>query len=279
MGAGAENTGGGRVREEPPELAGPRPSRARIFDHYLGGSDHFRIDCEAADEADQVFPAAEQLCRDHRRFSRAVVRHLCEAGIDQFLELGSGLPTVDHVHTVAARHAPERRVVYVDHDPDTAEHATRLVADEPGVAVECVDATDVSAVLGTPGVRALIDLHRPVAVLAVALLHLIADEAARAMVHGYREAVAPGSAIALSHPTGLARPDLTAWRDFPHTGLSVAPILRDPGDMSLWLAGTELVGPGWTSAPEWTPDGPATGPEVTGSGVWGVVARVPGARG
>jgi hypothetical protein len=270
-----EQTWGAWVREEPPELAGPTPSRARIFDHYLGGTDHFRVDCEVADEADRVFPAARQLCRDHRRFSRAVVRHLGEAGIDQFLELGSGLPTVDPVHTVAARHVPDRRVVYVDVEPETAEHAARLVAGEPGVAVECADATDVAAVLATPGVRELIDLDRPVAVLAVALLHLVGDEVARAMVHGYRDAVAPGSAIALSQPTDLARPDLAAWRHFPHTGLSSAPILRDPDDMAPWLAGTELVGRGWVSAPDWTPDGPAPGAEITGSGVWGVVARVP----
>ncbi|MDD7966505.1 SAM-dependent methyltransferase [Actinomycetospora lemnae] len=263
------------MREEPPELAGPTPSRARIYDYFLGGTENYAIDREFAEEADRVFPAMRQLCRDHRRFSRAVVRHLADSGFDQFLELGSGLPTVDHVHAVAARSVADPRVVYVDRVPETVEHAARLVADEPGVAVECADATDVAAVLASPGVTALIDLDRPVAVLAVALLHSSTDDVARATVQGYRRALAPGSVIALSHPTGLAHPGLRAWCDIRHSGYSYAPLLRDPDDMASWFEGMELIGPGWVSAPEWTPDGPAPGAEVTGSGLWGVVARVP----
>lgn len=255
------------------------PSRARIFDHYLGGTEHLQVDCEFGEEADRTLPAIGQLCRDHRRFSRAVVRHLAETGIDQFLELGSGLPTVDHVHSVAARYAPGRRVVYVEKDAETVEHAARLVAGEAGVAVEQADATDVAAVLATVGVRELIDLGRPVAVLAVSLLHEATDDAARAAVHGYRDALAAGSVLAVSHPTGAARPDLLAWRDMAHTGYTYELQLRDPEDMARWFDGTELVGPGWVSAPHWTPDGPAPGPEETGSGLWGVVARVPRARG
>ena len=270
-----EQTWGAWVREEPPELAGPLPSRARVFDHYLGGTDHLRVDCEVADEVDRALPAMGQLSRDTRRFTRAVVRHLAEGGIEQFLELGSGLPTVDHVHTVAARHAPGRRVVYVDDDADTVERAAQLVAGETGVAVEHADAMDVATVLASAGVRELLDLDRPVAVLAAGLLHTATDDVACAVVRGYRDAVAPGSVVALSHPTARARPDLVEWCEFPHTGFSFAPALRDPEDMAPWLEGLELVGPGWTSAPDWTPDGPAPSPETTGSGLWGVVARLP----
>ena len=267
------------MREEPPELAGPTPSRARIVDHYLGGIDHLPVDREFSEEADRALPAMGQLCRDHRRFSRTVVRYLAENGIDQFLELGSGLPTVDHVHTVAARYAPGRRVVYVDQDAETVEHAARLVAGEPGVAVECADATDVAAVLATAGVRDLIDLDRPVAVLAVALLQAVTDETARAMVQGYRDAVAAGSVVVVSHPTGLVRPDLVAWRDIPHTGYTYELHLRDPEDMASWFEGAELLGPGWASAPDWTPEGPAPGADATASGLWGVVARWSGRSG
>lgn len=274
-----EQTWGAWVRDEPPELAGPTPSRARIFDHYLGGTDHLRVDCEFGEEADRALPALRQLCRDHRRFSRAVVRHLAEGGIDQFLELGSGLPTVDHVHSVAARYAPGRRVVYVDKDAETVDHAARLVAGEAGVVVEQADATDVAAVLATAGVRELFDLGRPVAVLAVSLLHEATDDAARAAVHGYRDALAPGSALAVSHPTGAARADLLAWRDMAHTGYTYELRLRDPEDMAPWFDGAELVGPGWVSAPHWTPDGPGPGAGETGSGLWGVVARWPGRPG
>lgn len=260
------------MREEPPELAGPTPSRARIVDHYLGGTEHLRVDCEISDEADRVFPAMRQMVWDHRRFTHAVVRHLAGTGIDQFLELGSGLPTGEHVHAVAG---PDARVVYVDRDAETVAHGARLVAGEPGVSVVQADLTDVAEVLATPGVRELIDLDRPLAVLAVAVLNTVDDETARATVHGFREAVAPGSALAVSHPTGHGRPDLVAFCELPHTGWTYAPVLRDPDDMAPWLAGLDLVGPGWACVRHWAPEGTAPGADVTGSGIWGVVARVP----
>lgn len=277
--ATSEQTWGAWVRDEPPELAGPRPSAARIFDHFLGGTEHFAVDCEFGDEIDRVAPALSGLCRDTRRFSRAVVRHVAESGIDQFLELGSGLPTVDPVHAVAARHTRAPRVVYVDSDPDTVAHAARLVDGVPRVAVERADLVDVEAVLATAGVGELIDLRLPVAVLAVGVLSALDDEAARAALQGYRDAVAPGSVLAVTQSTGVGRPDLVAWRDLPHTGWTYAPRLRDPEDMAPWFADTELVGPGWASAPHWTPDSAAPGPAETGSGLWGVVARVPRGRG
>jgi O-methyltransferase involved in polyketide biosynthesis len=267
------------VCEEPPELAGPRPNAARIFDHYLGGTDHFAVDCEFADEVDRVAPALSRLCLDTRRFSRAVVRHVVESGVDQFLELGSGLPTVDPVHAVAARYTRAPRVVYVDRDAETVAHATRIVDGVPGVAVERADLADVDAVLSTAGARELIDLRRPVAVLAVGVLSALGDQVARATLHGYRDAVAPGSVLALTQSTGRARPDLVAWREIQHTGWTYAPVLRDPEDMAEWVEGLDLVGPGWVSAPEWVPEGPAPGADTTGSGLWGVVARVPAPRG
>ncbi|PVZ09418.1 SAM-dependent methyltransferase [Actinomycetospora cinnamomea] len=267
------------MREEPPELAGPTPNGARIFDHFLGGTDHLVVDCEFADEIDRVVSGMGRLCHDLRRFSRTVVRHLAESGVDQFLELGSGLPTVDPVHAVAARHVTAPRVVYVDRDAEAVALASRIAAGVPGVAVEHADLTDVDAVLATPGVRELVDLRRPVAVLAVGVLSALDDETARATLRRYRDAVAPGSALAVTHPTGRGRPELVAWRAIPHTGWSYAPALRDPEDMAAWLEGTELVGPGWTSAPEWALDDPAADPEVTGSGLWGVLARVRRVRG
>ncbi|MFC5139528.1 SAM-dependent methyltransferase [Actinomycetospora rhizophila] len=256
------------------------PNMARVFDMYLGGSEHLEVDREFAVEVDAVLPGMGALCRGHRRFSAAVVDHWCAEGIDQFLELGSGLPTVDHVHTRARRVHPRARVAYVDRDRRTVAHARRLLAGEDGVAVLHADAGDAAAVLAAPEVRDVLDLARPVGVLAVGVLHYVHDDAAAVeAVRTYAAALAPGSGLAVSHLTSAARPDLHAWATMNHGGWSYAPRLRDPEDMAPWLDGFALVGPGWGSAPDWRADGTVPGADVTGSGLWGVVARRTSARG
>lgn len=249
------------------------PNLARVFDHYLGGSENTVVDREFAAEVDRVLPGTGALCRGHRRFSAAVVDHWCAQGIDQFLELGSGLPTVDHVHTRARRVHPGARVAYVDRDPVTVTHARRLVEGVGGVSVLHADVADAGAVLSAPEVRAVLDPTRPVGVLAVGVLQYLADEAAAAAVHAYTGALVAGGGLAVSHLTGARRPDLRMWASIDHGGWSQAPRLRDPAGMQAWLDGLELVGPGWACALEWTPAGPAPGADVTGSGLWGVVAR------
>lgn len=255
------------------------PNLARVFDHYLGGSENTEVDREFAAEVDELFPAMGALCRSHRRFSATAVDHLCVEGIDQFLELGSGLPTVDHVHTRARRVHPGARVVYVDWDPVTVPHARWLLGDDDGVAVLHANAGDARRVLSSPEVRSVLDLRRPIGVLAVGVLHYLSDERAADALRVYTDAVVPGSGLAISHLTGTARPDIQAWATMNHGGWSYAPRLREPAQMQPWLEGWELTGPGWTCAPSWTPTGPAPGPEETGSGLWGVVARRVGPRG
>lgn len=249
------------------------PSVARVFDHYLGGDQNCAVDREFAAEVDTVVPRMGELCRGHRRFSGAAVDHLAAAGIEQFLELGSGLPTVDPVHVRAARHHVSPRVVYVDHSRVDVAHARTLVAGIDGVAVLHADAGDVASVLGSPEVVGTLDLARPVAVLACGILHYLDDAGALAAVRGYRDALVPGSALAVSHLTGDARPDVRDWSTINHGGWSYAPRLRGPDEMAPWLEGFEVVGPGWVSAPHWSPDGPATDAVTAGTGLWGVVAR------
>jgi S-adenosyl methyltransferase len=265
---GTGDTGGDAA---PPEDADDGPVMARVFDHWVGGTDHLDVDREFAREAERVLPAAGELCRDVRTFSWRAVEHLCRAGYDQFLELGSGLPTVDHVHTHAARHHPGRRVVYVDRDAAAVREARRLLAGTEGVEVLRAEIADTAAVLGSPEVAATLDLRRPVAVLAVAILVYLDDDGAAATAAGYRGGTAPGSALVVSHVTGIGRPDLVAWSEHEHSGRSYAPFLRDPEQMTSWFDGHDLVGPGWCSAPHWVPDGPAPSPAETGSGQWGAV--------
>ncbi|TDQ60611.1 S-adenosyl methyltransferase [Actinomycetospora succinea] len=250
------------------------PNMARVFDYNLGGTENLEVDREFSVEVDAMMPGMSALCRDHRSFSRAVVDHWCAEGIDQFLELGSGLPTVDHVHTRSRRVHPDARVAYVDWDPRTVEHARRLVAGHEGVSVLHADAGDAAAVLAAPEVRDVLDLSRPVGLLAVGVLHYLHDDALAARaVRAYTDALAPGSGFAISHLTSVGRPDIHAWATMNHGGWSYAPRLRGPVEMTPWLDGWAVVGPGWVSAPDWRPQGPAPGAEVTGSGLWGVVAR------
>jgi O-methyltransferase involved in polyketide biosynthesis len=249
------------------------PSMARVFDHYLGGTDNTVLDREFAAEVDTVLPRMRELCRAHRAFSAAVVDHFAEAGVDQFLELGAGLPTVDHVHARAGRHHRDARVVYVERNGIDVEHARSLLAGLDGVSVLHADVEDHATVLGSPEVADILDLTRPVAVLACGVLHYLDDATALAAVRAYRDAVVAGSGLAISHLTGTARPDVHHWSAVKHGGCPDTPHLRGPGDMAPWMEGFELVAPGWVSAPHWTPDGPAPDAVEAASGIWGVVAR------
>ncbi|MCD2193449.1 SAM-dependent methyltransferase [Actinomycetospora endophytica] len=249
------------------------PSMARTFDFMLGGSENTPVDREFTEAALDVFPGMPELCRDLRTFSRAVVAHLARHGVDQFLELGSGLPTVRPVHEVAAAAGARPRVVYVDVEERTVRHARRLVEDVDGVAVVRGDVGDAAGILADPDVRATIDLTRPVAVLALGVLHYVGMDVAERSVHAIRDATTPGSALALSAMTDAGRPDITDWVTYAHQGLSYPPELREPEVMTPWLSGWELVPPGWVSAPDWTADGTdVPGPGQARSGHWGVLA-------
>lgn len=255
------------------------PNVARVFDHYLGGTESTVVDREFAAEIDRMLPGMGALCRGERRFSAAVVDHLCAEGIDQFLELGSGLPTVDHVHTRARRVHPGARVAYVDRDPVTVAHARRVLGEQEGVTVLRADAGNAEEVLAAPEVRSVLDLTRPVGVLAVGVLHFLPDDVAEAAVRAYAVELAPGSGLAVAHLTGTARPDIHTWASMDHGGWSLAPWLRDPADMQPWLEDFDIAEPGWVSAPDWTPKRPVPGADRTASGLWGVVARRVARRG
>jgi hypothetical protein len=249
------------------------PSMARAFDHLIGGTASTPVDREFNEAALDVFPGLPQVCRDLRVFSRTVVAHLAGLGVDQFLELGSGIPTVSPVHQVAAAAGVRPRVVYVDVEERTVRHARRLVGGIDGVTAVRGDAGDAAGILADPEVRATIDLARPVGVLALGVLHYIGAPAAEQSVRAIRDATVPGSALAVSAMTDAARPDITDWVAYAHQGLSYPPELRDPEVMASWLSGWEIVPPGWVSAPHWAPGVPdVPRPAETASGHWGVLA-------
>ena len=177
-----------------------RPNPARIYDYWLGGKDHFECDRDVAVEVARTAPWAPAGARACREFLRGSVLWLTAAGADQFLDIGSGLPTAGNVHQVAQTLNPTARVVYVDHDPVVLVHARTLAATDPGVSVLDGDARSPAAILDAVRDGGLLDLDRPVVLLLSALLHFIGDhDHPHQILATLREALAPGSYLLISH--------------------------------------------------------------------------------
>ncbi|MEU4803431.1 SAM-dependent methyltransferase [Actinosynnema sp. NPDC023587] len=177
-----------------------RPSAARMYDYYLGGSHNFAVDREAAQSVEQIFPGMAGAARANRSFLRRAVRYLLAQGIDQFLDLGSGIPTVGNVHEIAQQSTANAKVVYVDVEPVAVAHSTALLADNPDATAIQADVRDPDSVLDNDKVRAMLDFTRPIGLLMVAVLHFVpdADNPEKAVAR-YRAALPRGSYLAISH--------------------------------------------------------------------------------
>jgi hypothetical protein len=230
-----------------------RPSSARVYDYLLGGAAHSAVDRELAERLKHSQPGVVELARENRAFLRRAVRFLLATGIDQFLDLGSGVPTMGNVHEVIARSRSGARVAYTDIDSIAALHGQHLLAALPTATYTAVDVGDVDDVLSSPGVAGLLDLRRPVGLLAFSVLQHVRDDAAE-LVGDYLGRLAPGSALALSHFTD----------DDPRTGAAieaeiaayprVAPRVRSHGEVTALVAGVDLVEPGVVWADQWRPE-------------------------
>jgi len=235
-----------------------RPSPARIYDYWLGGSNNFAADREVAERAVAAMPTLRAAIWANRAFLRRAVRHLVnEYGITQFLDLGSGVPTVGNVHEIAQRADESCRVIYVDIDPVAVAHGHSLLAGNAQAAVINADLRRPESVLEHPQVGELLDLDKPVAVLMIAVLHFIPDtEHPDKIVHAYRDAIVPGSYLALSH----AAPDLVhpteqnAMIDDYRRSTRVPFIHRTPEELEAWLDGFTVQPPGVVQVNEWRPD-------------------------
>ncbi|GGK66372.1 hypothetical protein Sme01_10880 [Sphaerisporangium melleum] len=176
-----------------------RMSHARAYDYVLGGKDNYEIDRQAARQVMALAPDLPVLGKAQRRFLLRVTRMCAEAGIDQFLDVGTGIPTAPNVHETARAVDPEARVVYVDYDPVVFVHNNALLADTKGVTALQGDVREPEALLDHPEVRGTIDFTRPVLVLFVGLFHLVTDEEdPGGIVARFRERMAPGSHVMIS---------------------------------------------------------------------------------
>jgi hypothetical protein len=258
-------------------IAIDRPSPARMVDYVLGGSHNFPVDRTAADAAVAQFPPLADGIRENRAFLGRVVRFLAESGVDQFLDLGSGIPTAGNVHEVARGVNPRVRVVYVDTEPVAVMHSMALLAGDPLATAVRADLRRPAEVLADPAVRAVIDFGRPVAVLIIGTMHVISEaDHPAGIVAGYRDALAPGSYLALTN--GTAEGQDPARSEAARRALLRSPTplrLRDRDEVAAMMDGFTLVDPGVVAIHEWRPAADGGTADWTFPFAWGAVGRTP----
>ncbi len=257
-----------------------RPHSARIYDYLLGGKDHFAADRETARKVMETWPSILVGARENRAFLGRAVRYLtAEAGIRQFLDIGTGLPTANNVHEVAQRLAPSARVVYVDNDPLVLAHARALLTSslEGRTAYIHADLRDPAAILAAPETRTTLDFTLPVALMLVSILHYVPDEDKPAEIIGkLLDALPPGSYLVASHLTLEHDTGGTAAGHRVAQASGIRGQARDSGNFArLAFAGLELVPPGVVLVSEWRPDSPGPHPSPAEVSCYGGMGRKP----
>ncbi|MCL2585766.1 MAG: SAM-dependent methyltransferase [Streptosporangiales bacterium] len=256
----------------PEELDITVPNAARMYDYLLGGKDHFEADRKAAERLVSLVPAVPSQVRENRGFLRRAVRYVAAQGVDQFLDVGAGLPTQDAVHEVAHEVTPGARVAYVDYDPMVVLHGNALLTEPDRSVVTRGDVRDPGAILTDPKVTAHLDFSRPVAVTLVAIMHFVDDASGPlGLVARFRDALAPGSYLVLSHVTRDNIPDHLAKQAVRLYDDASAPLLpRTRDQVARFFDGFEVVEPGIVHDSDWrsdTADGHDNPPRLGWAGV------------
>jgi hypothetical protein len=229
---------------------------ARVWNYWLGGKDNFAVDRAVGDQVEGILPSVVVTARADRGFLGRAVRYLAgEAGMRQFLDIGTGLPTADNTHEVAQAVAPESRIVYVDNDPLVLVHARALLTSTPQGATDYIEADirDVDKILREAGRTP--DFSRPVALTLLGVLNFILDyDEARAIVRRLVDAVPSGSYLAIAHASNEVNPDeAEAVRQFWNENARPAITFRNAQEITRFFDGLELVEPGVVSCSRWRP--------------------------
>ncbi|WP_245633714.1 SAM-dependent methyltransferase [Amycolatopsis jejuensis] len=261
-----------------------KPSAARIYDWYLGGTQNWAVDREFGRRAEKLWPLIRPISRANRAFMNRVVRSALDAGIRQFLDLGSGVPTAGNVHEIVRERLPAS-VVYVDYEPVAAAHS-RLILDREGATgwagLVQRDIRAPEAIFADEITERLIDWSQPVCLLMITVLHFLGpDDHPGELVATYRDRLAPGSWLAVTH--GTCRPDapperaaevrafVDAYRDTSNPAY-----LRSADEIRPWFGGWPLLEPGMSALPDWRPDDPVSALDAeVRPFAWGAVARKP----
>jgi hypothetical protein len=247
----------------PPDIDTTKANIARVYDYWLGGSHNFRADQDVARAMIAVDPNIRAMMRANRAFLGRAVRYLVrEAGIRQFLDIGSGIPTEQNVHEVAQAATSGSRVVYVDNDEVAVAHSRLMLEDTPDATVIQADLREPAKILADPETQLLIDFAQPVALLLLAVLHFVPDEADPAQIMAtLRDAVSPGSYLIICHACRDVRPDTADNATTVYTSRVAQLRVRTRDEIAALFDGFTLVEPGLVWIPEWRPDSPADMPE------------------
>jgi hypothetical protein len=264
----------------PPGVDLSRPQTARMYDYLLGGKDHFAIDRETMEAGLRSWPGARVYARENRKFLARAVEYLArEAGIRQFLDIGTGLPSADNVHEVAQRIAPDSRVVYVDNDPLVLAHARALLTSGPSgrTAYIHADLRDPEKILAHPVVRDTLDFSQPIALMLVAILHFLSDdEDPGAIVAALLAALPPGSYLVSSHVTAELDPEGIGGMERAYRAGGLWAQARTAADFGrLFFTGLEFVDPGLVLISDWRATSEEPRPLSSEVSSNGAVARKP----
>lgn len=265
----------------PTEVDLSRPSAARVYDYFLGGAHNFQVDRQLAEQIASMTPNLADTMRAGRALLRRAVRFMLSEGVDQFLDIGSGIPTVGNVHEVAQAVNPRARVVYVDIDPVAVMHSRTLLAENPYATVLHADLREPEQILRGARESGLLDFDRPIGLLLAGVVHFIPDDdKPEEILATLRAALAPGSHLLISHSTYEDQPPemLDAQRLSARTATEIT--LRSRAQITAFFGDFTIVEPGVVHMPLWRPDAPS---DVDGNperfGAYGAVGRHDGIAG
>jgi SAM-dependent methyltransferase len=267
------------TRQLPPEIDTTVPQSARVYDYLLGGKDHFPADRDLGDKIIERIPTVRTQVRAQRAFLRRTVHYLtAEAGIRQFLDIGTGIPTAGNVHDVAQAIAPASRVLYVDNDPIVLAHSRALLQRTPEgrLAFILADLREPEAILDDPTLAKTLDLTQPVGLVLIGIMHhLRDDDDPRRIVATLVDALAPGSYLVLSQITPDFDPEAMRAVAAVVEQDGVPYVVRSYADTEPFFAGLELVAPGLVPILAWRPDPETEDQDPRSAYVYGGVARKP----
>jgi SAM-dependent methyltransferase len=252
-----------------------KPNAARVYDYILGGALNYAVDRVFAEQVLTAQPNARERAQLNRQWLRRAIRFGMDQGIRQFLDIGSGMPTVGHVHEVAQAADPTSRVVYVDNEPVAVAHSEIVLEDNENAAMVYADAEFPDDVLEHDTTEMMLDLDQPVMVVMALFVHFIPDERDPArLIAAYRDALAPGSYLAMSSATHERQSDETARAVAMYQKSSNPVIPRSEDELRALVDGFEIVDPGIVFIPQWRPDSPEDIPaDPSACGGLALVAR------
>jgi hypothetical protein len=244
-----------------------------MYDYYLGGKDNFQVDRDAVAQVEAAMPEIRQLARENRAFLRRAVRYMARQGIEQFIDIGSGLPTAGNTHEIARQVIPAARVVYIDNDPMVFTHGSALLATDEGTAVATADMRRPEEVLEHPQTMRLIDFTRPVGVLLIAMVHFITLGDRPRIMGCLRDALPPGSHVTATHVTMDGHPAEAVAQIERVYATTPTPIhFREHAEVARFFDGLELADPGLVTIDTWRPDPGDPAPPAT-RWLYGAVGR------